>query len=37
VSGLGVKDALYALTREIKRAKAEEAESLEASPKPWRP
>ena len=37
VSGLGVKDALYALTREIKRAKADEAEGLEAAQKPWRP
>jgi GTP-binding protein len=36
VSGLGVKEALFALTREIKRAKSDEAES-EAVRKPWRP
>jgi GTP-binding protein len=37
VSGLGVKDALFALTREIKRAKSEEAEAAEAARTPWRP
>jgi GTP-binding protein len=37
VSGLGVKDALYALSREIGRAKSSEAESAEAVRKPWRP
>jgi GTP-binding protein len=37
VSGLGVKDALYALTREIGRARAGEAEGAEAAHKPWRP
>jgi GTP-binding protein len=37
VSGLGVKDALYALSREIGRAKSSDAESAEAVRKPWRP
>ncbi|WP_295555438.1 GTPase ObgE [uncultured Hyphomicrobium sp.] len=37
VSGAGVKEALFALTREIGRAKADEAETLEGTPKPWRP
>jgi GTP-binding protein len=37
VSGLGVKDALYALGREIGRAKAEETEAAEAGRGPWRP
>ena len=37
VSGLGVKEALFALTREIKRAKSDDAESTEAIRKPWRP
>ncbi len=36
VSGLGVKDALYAMTKEIKRADTKELE--DATPaKPWRP
>ncbi len=37
VSGLGLKEALYALTREIGRAKRSAAESAEAARKPWRP
>ena len=37
VSGLGVKEALYALTREITRAKASDTEAAEASRGPWRP
>jgi GTP-binding protein len=36
VSGLGIKDALYALTREIGRAEKDEAEA-EMEHKPWRP
>ncbi|MCC7252306.1 GTPase ObgE [Hyphomicrobium sp.] len=36
VSGDGVKDALYALTREISRAQAHDAEDA-ASARPWRP
>jgi GTP-binding protein len=36
VAGLGVKDALFALTREISRAQADEADTLAVS-KPWRP
>ncbi|MGE0025366.1 MAG: GTPase ObgE [Hyphomicrobium sp.] len=37
VSGAGVKDALYALTREIGRAHAAEAEAQMEEHKPWRP
>jgi GTP-binding protein len=37
VSGSGVKDALYALTREIGRAKADEMAATEATRRPWRP
>src|SRR5690606_13123677 len=37
VSGSGVKDALYALTREIGRAKADEMAATEAIRRPWRP
>lgn len=36
VAGLGVKDALFALTREISRAQADEADAV-AESKPWRP
>jgi GTP-binding protein len=36
VSGQGVKDALFALTREIRRAKSDEA-AAEAPARPWRP
>jgi GTP-binding protein len=36
VAGLGVKDALFALTREIGRAQADEADAV-AEIKPWRP
>jgi GTP-binding protein len=36
VAGLGVKDALFALTREISRAQADEANAVAVS-KPWRP
>lgn len=37
VSGLGVKEALFALAREIRRAQADESEAAEASRAPWRP
>jgi GTP-binding protein len=37
VSGLGVKEALYALSREISRVKAGEVEAAEAARGPWRP
>ncbi|WP_072396946.1 GTPase ObgE [Hyphomicrobium sp. CS1GBMeth3] len=37
VSGLGVKDALFALSREIRRAKADESAANEADITPWRP
>jgi len=37
VAGIGVKEALFALTREITRAKTNEAELAEAPAKPWRP
>jgi len=37
VSGAGVKDALYALTREIARAKADEMAASDAARRPWRP
>ncbi|HEX2840186.1 GTPase ObgE [Hyphomicrobium sp.] len=37
VSGSGVKEALYALTREITRAHSHELEAAEAERKPWRP
>ena len=37
VSGSGVKDALYALTREIGRAKADDMAATEATRRPWRP
>ncbi len=36
VAGLGVKDALYALAREIARAKKQESEA-ESEHEPWRP
>jgi GTP-binding protein len=36
VAGLGVKDALYAMTREIKRADAQEAAEHDPA-KPWQP
>ena len=36
VSGQGVKDALYAMTKEIKRADEKELEETEPA-KPWRP
>jgi GTPase len=36
VSGQGVKDALYAMTKEIKRADVKELEETEPA-KPWRP
>jgi GTP-binding protein len=37
VAGIGVKEALFALTREITRAKTNDAELAEAPAKPWRP
>jgi GTP-binding protein len=37
VAGLGVKDALFALGREIRRARAQEAEDGAPAPAPWRP
>ncbi|HML42643.1 MAG: GTPase ObgE [Hyphomicrobium zavarzinii] len=37
VSGVGVKEALFAVTREINRARTHEAEAAEAPQKPWRP
>jgi len=37
VSGVGVKDALFALAREIARAKKQEASETESAPQPWRP
>jgi GTPase len=36
VSGLGMKEALYALVREIDRAESKEVDAA-AEPKPWRP
>ena len=37
VAGIGVKEALYALTREISRAKGDEPEMAGTAAKPWRP
>ncbi|HEX9880953.1 MAG TPA: GTPase ObgE [Hyphomicrobium sp.] len=37
VSGLGVKDALYALVREIARGKKQDAPADESADQPWRP
>jgi GTP-binding protein len=37
VAGLGIKEALFALTREITRAKTSEAEVADGEAKPWRP
>jgi GTP-binding protein len=37
VSGVGLKEALYALTRQIGRAKGREAERAGVERKPWRP
>jgi GTP-binding protein len=37
VSGSGLKDALYALSREINRAQAADPEAAAAEAKPWRP
>ena len=37
VAGIGVKEALFALTREISRAKTNDPELAAEAPKPWRP
>jgi GTP-binding protein len=37
VAGIGIKDALYALSREIGRARAAEHEADEADREPWQP
>jgi len=37
VSGLGVKEALYALAREISRSRKDEASQEAAAPQSWRP
>jgi GTP-binding protein len=37
VSGQGMKDALYALGREIGRAGTKDDEELQTEHKPWRP